>query len=97
MGGVFSLGIIFVGGVIFIGGMLEFFVEKSNGVVFVVVDNEEGEKYEQINFIDEVDESEEVLYEVCVKVLKFVFVDKLEGDEKVKFKSLWLIQGVGFL
>jgi hypothetical protein len=58
-------------------------------------DNEEGEKHEQINLTDAVDESEEMLHEVRAKVLKFVPADKLEGDEKAKSKSPWSTQGVG--
>ncbi|GJN76309.1 RNase3 domain-containingprotein [Purpureocillium lilacinum] len=59
-------------------------------------DNEEGEKHEQINLTDSVDDDEEMLHEVRAKVLKFVPPgDKSDSDDKAKSKSPWSTQGVG--
>ncbi|KAG5930198.1 hypothetical protein E4U53_002286 [Claviceps sorghi] len=65
--------------------------------------DEDGERQEQVNLADAVDEEEEVLHEVRAKVLKFVPVsEKSEdgggGDDgKAKSKSPWSTQGVGQL
>ncbi|KAG6016212.1 hypothetical protein E4U43_004064 [Claviceps pusilla] len=62
--------------------------------------DEDGEKHEQVNLVDAVDEDEEVLHEVRAKVLKFVPAsEKSEdgGDDKAKSKSPWSTQGVGQL
>lgn len=75
------------------GGTPEPTTAKSNGAA--AGDNEEGEKHEQINLTDGVEEGEESLHEVRAKVLKFVPADKLEGDDKAKSKSPWSTQGVG--
>ncbi|GAB0133894.1 hypothetical protein EsDP_00002288 [Epichloe bromicola] len=61
--------------------------------------NEEGEKHEQINLADAVDEDEEVLHEVRAKVLKFVpaLGKSDDADDPPKSKSPWSTQGVGQL
>ncbi|KAG5983549.1 hypothetical protein E4U55_007884 [Claviceps digitariae] len=63
-------------------------------------DDEDGEKHEQVNLADAVDEDEEVLHEVRAKVLKFVTASERSddgGDGKANPKSPWSTQGVGQL
>ncbi|KAJ6440511.1 nucleoporin nsp1 [Purpureocillium lavendulum] len=58
--------------------------------------NEEGEKHEQINLTDGVDEGEEVLHEVRAKAMKYMPpAEKSDSDDKGKSKSPWSTQGVG--
>ncbi|KAG6036034.1 hypothetical protein E4U41_005830 [Claviceps citrina] len=65
--------------------------------------NEDGERHEQINLVDAVDEEEEILHEVRAKVLKFVpALEKSKSkdaadDKPGKSKSPWSTQGIGQL
>ncbi|KAG5919204.1 hypothetical protein E4U42_006583 [Claviceps africana] len=65
--------------------------------------DEDGERHEQVNLADAVDDEEEVLHEVRAKVLKFVPASENSegggggGGDKAKSKSPWSTQGVGQL
>lgn len=59
--------------------------------------NEDGEKHEQINLTDGVNDDEEVRHEVRAKVLKFVPASEKSDEDKPKSKSPWSTQGVGQL
>lgn len=59
--------------------------------------NEDGEKHEQINLTDGVNDDEEVRHEVRAKVLKFVPASEKSDEDKPKSKSPWSTQGVGLL
>jgi hypothetical protein len=59
--------------------------------------NEDGEKHEQINLAEGVDDDEAVLHEVRAKVLRFIPASEKSDEDKPKSKSPWSTQGVGQL
>ncbi|KAL7927486.1 hypothetical protein ACQKWADRAFT_276872 [Trichoderma austrokoningii] len=61
------------------------------------VNDEDGEKHEQISLTEGADKDEDILHEVRAKVLKFVPAGEASDAEGNKSKSPWVTQGVGAL
>ncbi|KAJ4265472.1 hypothetical protein NW762_004760 [Fusarium torreyae] len=59
--------------------------------------DEEGEKHEQVNLAENLEQDEEVMHDVRAKVLKFVPAGEKADDKKSKSSSPWSTQGVGAL
>ncbi|KPA39535.1 nucleoporin nsp1 [Fusarium langsethiae] len=59
--------------------------------------DDEGEKHEQINLAENLEQEEDVMHDVRAKVLKFVPAGEKSDDKKPKSQSPWSTQGVGAL
>ncbi|KAI1056947.1 hypothetical protein LB507_002586 [Fusarium sp. FIESC RH6] len=59
--------------------------------------DEEGEKHEQVNLAENLEQDEDVMHDVRAKVLKFVPAGEKSDDKKPKSQSPWSTQGVGAL
>ncbi|KAM0344728.1 hypothetical protein ACHAPU_007323 [Fusarium lateritium] len=59
--------------------------------------DEEGEKHEQVNLAENLEQDEDVMHDVRAKVLKFMPAGEKSDDKKPKSQSPWSTQGVGAL
>ncbi|XEV00475.1 hypothetical protein FSHL1_005762 [Fusarium sambucinum] len=59
--------------------------------------DDEGEKHEQVNLAENLEQDEDVIHDVRAKVLKFVPAGEKSDDKKPKSQSPWSTQGVGAL
>ncbi|PTD03251.1 Nucleoporin [Fusarium culmorum] len=59
--------------------------------------DDEGEKHEQVNLAENLEQDEDVVHDVRAKVLKFVPAGDKSDDKKPKSQSPWSTQGVGAL
>ncbi|KAF5021196.1 hypothetical protein F66182_6785 [Fusarium sp. NRRL 66182] len=59
--------------------------------------DEEGEKHEQVNLAEGMEEDEDVLHDVRAKALKFMPASEKSDEKKSKSQSPWSTQGVGAL
>ncbi|KAK6696977.1 hypothetical protein SNK05_013640 [Fusarium graminearum] len=59
--------------------------------------NDDGEKHEQVNLAENLEQDEDVVHDVRAKVLKFVPAGDKSDDKKPKSQSPWSTQGVGAL
>ncbi|KAM0212881.1 hypothetical protein ACHAPA_009136 [Fusarium lateritium] len=59
--------------------------------------DEDGEKHEQVNLAENLEQDEDVMHDVRAKVLKFAPAGEKSDDKKPKSQSPWSTQGVGAL
>ncbi|KAF4339830.1 nucleoporin nup61 [Fusarium beomiforme] len=71
--------------------------EPSNQAEGTAGGDEEGEKHEQVNLTENLEQDEDVMHDVRAKVLKFVPASEKSDDKKPKSQSPWSTQGVGAL
>ncbi|KAF9767879.1 hypothetical protein IL306_014893 [Fusarium sp. DS 682] len=71
--------------------------EPSNQAEGNAGGDEEGEKHEQVNLAENLEQDEDVMHDVRAKVLKFVPASEKSDDKMPKSQSPWSTQGVGAL
>lgn len=71
--------------------------EPSNQAEGAAGGDEEGEKHEQVNLAENLEQDEDIMHDVRAKVLKFVLATEKSDDKKPKSQSPWSVQGVGAL
>ncbi|EXL81975.1 hypothetical protein FOPG_04947 [Fusarium oxysporum f. sp. conglutinans race 2 54008] len=71
--------------------------EPSNQAEGAAGGDEEGEKHEQVNLAENLEQDEDIMHDVRAKVLKFVPASEKSDDKKPKSQSPWSVQGVGAL
>ncbi|KAF4445250.1 Tubulin gamma chain [Fusarium austroafricanum] len=71
--------------------------EPSNQTEGAAGADEEGEKHEQVNLAENLEQDEDVMHDVRAKVLKFVPASEKSDDKKSKSQSPWSTQGIGAL